>query len=100
MGALSLRLPDNIDAALTREAKLEERPRSEVVRLAIVEYLQRVEKERFMAQLAGEARLAYADPTIRQDALEIAEAGVDDGLDAIIAAEQQAGIDPDDKWWR
>ena len=37
---------------------------------------------------------------IRSKALEIAEDLDNDGLDALIAAERDAGIDPDEKWWR
>lgn len=100
MTAISLRLPDEIEARLTQEAGLEGRPRSEIARAAIVEYLERREKERFMAELVEEARRAYAIPAIREEALEIANDTVDDGLDQVIADERAAGIDPGEKWWR
>jgi predicted transcriptional regulator len=100
MAALSLRLPDDLEARLNREAKAEGRPRSEVAREAIAEYLARREKERFMGELATELRQAYADTEIRREALAIAEAAVDDGLDAVVDAEQSAGIDPGEKWWQ
>ena len=100
MTALSLRLPDDLDALLGNEARLEGKSRSEVARQAIAEFLVRREKERFMAEMVHEVNQAYADPAIRAEALELAEAGVDDGLDALIAEERAAGIDPDAKWWR
>jgi metal-responsive CopG/Arc/MetJ family transcriptional regulator len=100
MTALSLRLPDDIDARLDQEAQAEGKSRSEIARLAIAEFLARREKERFMAEMVEEMRRAYADPEIRREALEIAEDTVDDGLDAIIAEERAAGIDPGEKWWR
>jgi len=100
MSALSLRLPDDLDDALSREAELEAKSRSEVARKAIAEYLQQLEKARFMAELVAEAKVAYADAAVRQQALDTAEAAVDDGLDAIIEAERQAGIAPDERWWR
>ncbi|MBI4756026.1 MAG: ribbon-helix-helix protein, CopG family [Betaproteobacteria bacterium] len=100
MSALSLRLPDDIDLRLEQEAVVEGRSRSEVARAAIVEYLERREKERFMAEMVEEARRAYSNPAIRREAREIADDVVDDGLDAIIADERTAGIDPDEKWWR
>lgn len=79
---------------------MEGRPRSEIARAAIVEYLERREKERFMAEMVEEARRAYADPAIRKEALEIANDTVDDGLDQVIADERAVGIDPGEKWWR
>jgi predicted DNA-binding protein len=100
MTAISLRLPDEIEVRLTQEAGLEGRPRSEIARAAIVEYLERREKERFMAELVAAAQAMSADPAARREALEIANEVPDDGLDAIIAAEIAAGIDPDEKWWR
>lgn len=100
MTAISLRLPDDIESQLKAEARLEGKTQSEIARLAIMEYLARREKERFMAELAAEMRTAYSNPEIRREALEIAEDLVDDGLDAIIASEPAAGIDPDEKWWR
>jgi len=100
MTALSIRLPDDLEAHLKAEAQLEGKSQSEVARQAIAEYLSRREKERFMAEMIAEMRTAYANPDIRREALEIAEDLVDDGLDAIIADERAAGIDPDEKWWR
>jgi len=100
MGALSLRLPDDLDTALSREAEVEARPRSEVARKAIAEYLQRLEKERFMTELVAAATELARDPAAQAEALEIAEATVDDGIGAIIDTERKSGIDPDEKWWR
>lgn len=100
MSAISLRLPDDFDARLEEEARLEGKTRSEIARQAIAEFLERREKERFMAELVEEARRAYAYPAIRKEALEIANDTVDDGLDQVIADERAAGIDPGEKWWR
>lgn len=100
MTAISLRLPSDIEANLKAEARLEGKTQSEIARLAIVEYLARREKERFMAEMVTEMRTAYSNPDIRREAQEIADDLADDGLDAIIAAERAAGIDPDEKWWR
>ena len=100
MTAISVRLPEDIETRLAEEARLEGRPRSEVAREAIAEYLERREKERFMAEMVEEVRRAYADPEIRREAMEIAEEGMGDMLDAIVAEELAAGIDPNEKWWR
>ena len=55
MPALSLRLPEDLDHRLEDEARLERLPRSEVVRIAITDYLARRERERFMAELVAAA---------------------------------------------
>jgi predicted transcriptional regulator len=72
MGALSLRLPDDLEARLEAEAGREGVARSEVARMAIQEFLDRKERERFVAAFVAEARAAYADPAIRKEALAIA----------------------------
>jgi predicted transcriptional regulator len=100
MTAISLRLPDDIEIQLKTEAQLEGKTQSEIARLAIMEYLVRRKKERFMAEMIAEMRTAYAEPEIRRKAMEIAEDAVDEGLDALVDAERAAGIDPDEKWWR
>jgi class 3 adenylate cyclase len=63
-------------------------------------YLDRRERERFMTEMANELREAYANPDELREALELAEMGSDEGLDAIIESERGAGIDPDERWWR
>lgn len=100
MAALSVRLPDELDDRLAREAEAEGKPRSEVAREAIADYLTRREKERFMAQIVGAARALALDAEAHREGLELAEDLVDEGLDAIIAAERAAGIDPAEKWWK
>lgn len=99
MCALSLRLPDDLDAQLGEESRIAGKSRSEIARQAIAEFLARREKERFMAEMAAAAEALAADPAARRESLELAEAGVDAGLDALIAEERAAGIDPDMKWW-
>jgi len=100
MTAISLRLPDDIETRLNQEARAEGKSRSEIARLAITEFLTCREKERFMAEMVAAARALTADPAARRESLEIANDLPDDGLDAIIAAEIAAGINPDEKWWR
>lgn len=100
MTALSLRLPEDIDARLNHEARAEGKTRSEIARLAIAEFLERREKERFMSEMVAAAQALAADPATRREALEMANDLADEGLDAIIASEIAAGIDPDEKWWR
>ena len=100
MSALSLRLPDEFDTRLEEEARLAGKTRSEIARQAIAEFLDRREKERFMAEMVAAARALAEDPEARRESLEIANEFPDDDLDAIIASEVAAGIDPNEKWWR
>ncbi|OAI10314.1 CopG family transcriptional regulator [Methylomonas koyamae] len=101
MPAISLRLPDDVEANLKAEAQLEGKSQSEIARRAITEYLARRERERFMAEMVAAARALANDPQARAEALQIAADfdAADDGLDRIIADERAAGIDPDEKWW-
>ena len=100
MTALSIRLPDELEAHLQTEAQLAGKSPAEIARLAIAEYLNHREKERFMTELANEMRNGYAKPEIRRAALAMAEELTDDGLNAIIADERVAGLEPREKWWR
>lgn len=100
MGALSLRLPDHLDDALSREAELETKPRSEVVRQALVEYLQRMERERFMTNMVDAAAALANDAAARQESFEIAEATVADGMDGVIASEDEHDIHQGEAWWK
>jgi metal-responsive CopG/Arc/MetJ family transcriptional regulator len=68
-----LRLPEDLEARLDEEARRDGVARSEVARTAIAEFLDRRERERYMAAFVAEARAAYADPAIRHDALVLAE---------------------------
>jgi predicted transcriptional regulator len=82
MPLVSIRLPDDVEARLAREAEREQRPKSEIAREAIVDYLQRIERERFVAEIAraasardADAALMNADAAlpIDNEALEIGE---------------------------
>jgi predicted transcriptional regulator len=68
MPLVSIRLPDDVEARLAREAERAQRPKSEIARDAIVDYLRRAERERFLAEIARAARARDGD-----DALEAAE---------------------------
>ena len=82
MPLVSIRLPDDVEAKLAREAARTQRPKSEIARDAIVDYLKRLERERFLAEIARAARargdgeaLETAEEALPTDnqALEIAE---------------------------
>ncbi len=56
MSIVSIRLPDDIELSLTREAERTQRAKSEIAREAIVDYLKRQERDRFLADIARAAR--------------------------------------------
>lgn len=104
MPALSLRLPDDLDHRLAEEAEREGRPRSEIARQAIVDYLARRERERFMAELVAEARAGYGNEAIRREAIELAEDGVEIGNEVLDRVEGkkagESGPEEDQRWWK
>lgn len=52
MSLVSIRLPDALETRLADEAERTGRPKSEIAREAIVDYLERLERERFLAAIA------------------------------------------------
>src|SRR5690606_19848726 len=56
MSLVSIRLPDDVEARLADEAERAGRPKSEIARDAIIDYLERLERERFLADIARAAR--------------------------------------------
>jgi predicted transcriptional regulator len=85
MSLISIRLPEELDAQLNREAETSRRPKSEVARQAIVEYLARRERERFLGAIARAARAARAEG---EDPLAIAEEALPLDNEALALAEQ------------
>lgn len=73
MAALSVRLPEELEARLNEEARREGLGRSELAREAIADFLERKERERVLASFVAEARAAYGDKEIRAEALALAE---------------------------
>lgn len=104
MPALSLRLSDELEHRLEKEAHLEGLARSEVARQAIADYLARRERERFMAELVAEAGTAYANESIRREAREIGEEFTASGNEALDIAEGgkpgAPGRESHDRWWK
>jgi predicted transcriptional regulator len=85
MSLISIRLPDSLDARLSREAKQSRLPKSELARDAIAAYLSQRERQRFIDEIAraarassGEDPLAVAEEALRLDneALAIGESTV------------------------
>ena len=88
MAALSLRLPDELEARLDAEARLAGLARSDVARDAIEQYLARRERERFMAGFVAETRAIYGDPVLRAEAYALAEESVETSNEALGIAER------------
>lgn len=102
MAAISIRLPDALESQLSNEAALEGKPRAEVAREAIADYLARKERDRFLAEIVAAAKALAANPTAMAESVEIANDLdlADAGWEAIIEAEHAAGLDPNQKWWK
>lgn len=72
MSVISLRLPDHLEEGLAREARRANTARSEIARRAVAEYLERVERERVLAEMVAAAQALAADPEARAEALQTA----------------------------
>jgi len=92
MSTVSLRIPDDLDEKLNQAARRENRSRSELLREAVIEYLERMEKERFLNDFVAEAREGYGNSGVTRDARTIA--------DDFLELENEALDDTDEKWWK
>lgn len=82
MSIVSIRLPHDVELSLAQEAERTHRAKSEIARDAIVDYLKRQERERFLTEIARAARargdaqavaLAQEALPLDNEALEMAE---------------------------
>lgn len=96
MRNLSIRVPDELEERLDREARNTGKRRSELAREALDTFLDESEKRRFMRQIAAAARELRGDPEIRAVQEDFAAAA---DAEALEIAE---GPTPDDgeRWWR
>lgn len=101
MSNLSVRLPDEVESGLEREAEISGKNRSDLVRDAIGEYLTRRDRDRFMDEMVRAAKALYSNPDAVKEAREIQADfdAVDNSIEMIEAEERAAGIDPNEKWW-
>ncbi|OGA06263.1 MAG: hypothetical protein A3D95_01110 [Betaproteobacteria bacterium RIFCSPHIGHO2_12_FULL_69_13] len=85
MATLNMRLDDELDRRLSREADRTEQTRSELARAAIAAFLEQQERQRFLDQIAraarergGEDPIAVAEEALAagNEALDLAERGV------------------------
>jgi predicted DNA-binding protein len=98
MKTLSIRVPDDLDERLGREARIRGRRRSEVARDALDHFLDESERERFLKEVVEDARKLYADESARREALEIAEEFLPLENEALEIAEGSDSSD-EDPWW-
>lgn len=91
MGNISVRLSGEVLAKLEREANARNRKRSELIREAVLDYLQRLERDRFLEEMVAEARAGYGNQEIMRDALTIEQD---------FSAAEAPPEDDDEKWWK
>lgn len=104
MGAVSLRLPDDLERKLSQEATLSGQPRSQLIREALEDLLTRRERERLVAAMVAAAKALAADPDARTEALAVAADFLPAENEALELAEGRAAVtggdDPqDERWW-
>ena len=101
MANLSVRLPDEIDRDLDREAEISGKSRSDLVREAVGEYLTRKDRDRFMDDMVRAVKALNSAPDALKDARVIPADfdAIDNTINLIEAQERAAGIDPSEKWW-
>jgi predicted transcriptional regulator len=104
MGAVSLRLPDDLERKLSQEASLSGQPRSELIREALEALLSHRERERVVAAMVAAAKELAADPAARAEAMAVAADFLPAENEALDLADGRAtgsGGDEaqDERWW-
>lgn len=101
MATLTLRLPDNLDRQLTLLAAQTHQNRSELARTALEKFVRDQERKQLMDTLVSEAKVAYANESVRREAREIAEDFLPLDNEALDIAEGRKPGDPEpEKWWK
>ncbi|MFM9104342.1 MAG: ribbon-helix-helix protein, CopG family [Cyanobium sp.] len=104
MGALSLRLPDDLERKLSQEASLSGQPRSQLIRAALETLHLHRERERAEAALVGAATALATNDEAREETLAIAAEFLHAENEALALAEPGVGLNdgnnPASLWWR
>jgi predicted DNA-binding protein len=104
MGAISLRLPEQLERKLGLEARLSGQPRSQVLREALEDLLSRRERERSVAELVAAAKALVADPEAIEKSLALAHDFALAESEALAQAEGSPSATGHDDgatpWWR
>lgn len=85
MATLNVRLGDELERRLAREAEIAEQTRSELARTAIAAYLEQRERQRFLDEIARAARARGG-----RDAVSVAEEALATDNEALALAERTA----------
>jgi predicted transcriptional regulator len=91
MAIIHLRLPADLANVLAREARLANRPRSELARDAIAFYLHRLESDRLLASMEQAARTLSEDPAYCDEVVQLSEEFLPLDNEALALGEQDAG---------
>lgn len=100
MGAVSLRLPDELENRLGEEARLSGQGRSQLMREALEALLLRRREERAQTALREAARALAGDPGADAEALDIAEAFLPAENEALEGADGTGRGTAGGPWWR
>ena len=104
MGALSLRLSDDLERKLSQEASLSGQPRSQLIREALEALLSRRERERAEAALVAAATALATNAEAREETLAIAADFLASDHEALALGESGAPLNEGDRtaalWWR
>ena len=104
MGALSLRLQDDLERKLSQEASLSGQPRSQLIREALEALLLHRERERAEAALVGAATALATNDEAREETLAIAADFLHAENEALALGEPGVGLNdgnsPASLWWR
>jgi len=86
MPLVSIRLPDDVESRLNEEAERTQRPKSEIARDAIIDYLRRLERDRFLTEIAKAARDRGDDEALAtaNEALRLDNESLDIGEDSVV----------------
>lgn len=97
MSTISIRLSEELERRLDEEARAAHKRRSEVVRDALSEYIERRERDRLRAEIGAAARALATEPAAQAEVHRIAEEFAASDRDALRIADPPAGAD--EKWW-
>jgi predicted transcriptional regulator len=100
MGAVSLRLPEDLESRLSEEARLSGQGRSQLIREALEALLLHRREERAQAVLRKAAQALVADPGAGAEALDIAEAFLTAENEALTGADAAESGAEGGPWWR
>ena len=100
-----MRLPEGLERRLGEEARRCGQPRSELIREALEELLNRREQERFMAGLVAAAEALASDASARAESLDVAADFLLADSEALASAEVAASRNQPAQptphpWWR